>query len=260
MKHKLIHLVADYGVGDPAFTEVIQKLMGLDPDARVLPTSVPAFSTLSTGFWICQLATVNPVSGMIIYANTAPRKDKKEVRDRNEGERLMYSRLDNGVTIVGVNAGFCFSFIKPYMHNFRIVDVENKGSQFRSRDFYPEAVISISHGQDKYLGQEVNPETIAPVPPDQIAWIDGYGNIKTTTRVSSLHFKPGQPVLITLNGMSRTAFYTDGTFAVRDGELAYAPGSSGGKDRFMEIFLRGLSAWVEFGKPRVEQDFTVISQ
>jgi hypothetical protein len=57
--------------------------------------------------------------------------------------------------------------------------------------------------------------------------------------------------------MKRTAWFSDGTFSVREGELAFAPGSSGGKDRFMELFLRGLSAWKELGKPMGDEILAV---
>ncbi len=252
-----IHLIADYGVGDPAFSEVMQKLTLLGGDIRIFPTSVPAFSTIATGYWTSQFALVNPIAGMVIYTNTAPRKDKKEVRVQNEGEGLVYAKLTNGSVIVGVNAGYCFSFIKPFIAEFRKVNVANKGSQFRSRDFYPEAVIGIGKGDTTFLGEVLDTSLIPDVPANRIAWIDGYGNIKTTTRSSTVHFPPGQPVLVSLNGIKRTAFFTGGTFSVREGELAFAPGSTGGEDKFMELFLRGLSASKEFGKPSVEMEFTI---
>lgn len=252
-----IQLIADYGVGDPAFTEVVQKIKLIAPETEVYCTSVPKFSTLATGFWTAQLATVNPLPEMIIYTNTAPRKDNKEVRLHNEGEGLVYAKLKNGVEIVGVNAGYCFSFVKPIIKDIHLVNVANKGSQFRSRDFYPEVVIGISQGEQKYLGEQFSPKSIPDVPKQRVVWIDGYGNMKTTVRVSECKFKPGQPLEIMLNHMKRTAFFTDGSFSVREGELAFAPGSSGGEDRFMELFLRGLSAWKEFGKPNLEDEFTV---
>ncbi len=252
-----IQLVADYGVGDPAFGEVIQKLQLLAPGVRVHPTSVPAFSTLSTGFWTYQYAMVNALPGMGIYTNTAPRKDRKESRENNEGERLVYAKLKNGVQIIGVNAGYCFSFVKPFIAEFVAVNVANKGSQFRSRDFYPEAVIGILRGDAQFHGNSMPLAAIPDVPQNKIAWIDGYGNIKTSVRRSALSLEVGKPLTITLNGMKRTAFFSDGTFAVREGELAFSPGSSGGDDKFMEIFLRGLSAWKEFGKPHVEDEFSV---
>jgi len=253
----LLHLIADYGTGDPAFAEVMQKLYSLKSDFQIIPTSVPKFSTIATGFWTSQLALVNPVSGMVIYTNTAPRKDNKEKRVQNEGEGLVFAELDNGVKIIGVNAGYCFSFVKNHIKKFHTVQVANSGSQFRSRDFYPEAVAGILSSPESFIGTSIDLSSIPNVPDNRVAWIDGYGNMKTTSRVSQISFAPGQPVVISLNGMKRTAFFTDGTFSVREGELAFAPGSSGAGDRCMEIFLRGLSAWIEFGKPDIESEFTV---
>ena len=256
-KKLFIQLIADYCVGDPAFAEVVQKLKLLDPECEVFCTSVPKFSTLATGFWTAQLAQVNEVGGMVIYTNTAPRKDNKEIRQKNEGERLVYTKLGNGIEIIGVNAGYCFSFVKPYTKSFRVVNVANKGSQFRSRDFYPEAVVGLAQKKSGFLGDELDINSIPDTPQHRIAWIDGYGNLKSTVRVSQCRYNVGQALLVTLNGMKRTAFYTDGSFNVREGELAFAPGSSGGEDRFMEIFLRGLSAWKEFGKPHIEDEFVI---
>lgn len=253
----LIHLIADYGTGDPSFAEVVQKLTLLDRTIRVIRTSVPAFSTIATGFWTAQFALVNPVPGMMIYTNTAPRRDNRGGRLENEGERLKYALLDNGVRVVGVNAGFCFSFVKQRIREFYRVNVDNKGSQFRSRDFYPEAVVGITQGQTRWLGEKLDPGMVPDIPTHRIAWIDGYGNMKTTIRASELSYAPGQPLRVTVAGMKRIAYFTDGTFSVREGELAFAPGSSGGNDRFMELFLRGLSAWKEFGKPEIESEFTL---
>jgi S-adenosylmethionine hydrolase len=254
----LIQLIADYGVGDPAFGEVIQKLHHLCPTCRVVPTSVPPFSTISTGFWTYQYSVVNAYDNLIIYTNTAPRKDNQESRIENEGEHLAYAFLQNGVKVIGVNAGHSFTFIKPVIKEFYAVTVANKGSQFRSRDFYPEAVIGIANGDTKYIGEKLDISRLYEIPERRIAWIDGYGNMKTTVRESDMKkYKSGQPILISVNGMKRTAWYSNGTFSVREGELAFAPGSSGGSDKFMELFLRGLSAWKELGKPSVEEEFTM---
>jgi S-adenosylmethionine hydrolase len=253
-----IQLIADYGVGDPSFGEVIQKLKSMAPEASVYPTAVPSFNTIATGFWTSQFSTINTFPGMIIYTNTAPRKDNKESRKDNEGERLVYALLKNGMKVVGVNAGYCFSFIKHEIQTLYDVNVANKGSQFRSRDYYPEAVIGIAKGDEKYIGGTLDIASIPDLPGDRIAWVDGYGNIKTTMRQSAMKkFKSGQPVLVSLGNMKRTAWFSDGTFSVREGELAFAPGSSGGEDRFMELFLRGLSAWKELGKPAGDEILTV---
>ncbi len=255
---QFIQLIADYGVGDPAFGEVVQKLQSLAPGVIVNATAVPSFNTVATGFWTAQYAWVNSTPNMIIYTNTAPRKDDKESRKDNEGEHLVYALLSNGTKVVGVNAGYCFSFVKEKIKSFHKVNVANKGSQFRSRDFFPEAVVGIARGEDSFIGEKLDINEIPDIPTNKIAWVDGYGNVKTTVRQSDMKkFKSGQPLLVTLGSMKRTAWYSDGTFNVREGELAFAPGSSGGEDRYMELFLRGLSAWKEFGKPTGEEELTI---
>jgi hypothetical protein len=254
MSH-FIQMVADYGVGDPAFGEVIQKLLSIDPELKVHPTSVPSFSTLATGFWINQYAINDSPNNFIIYSNTAPRKDTKQERKNNEGEKLCYARLDNGCKIVAVNAGHCFSFVKHRLDNFNLVKIPNQGSQFRSRDFYPEAVVRILKGDQDIIGQELELSLIPDLPNNQLASVDGYGNLKSTIKRTDVEFNQGQKVKIRLNGVKRMGIYADGNFEVKEGELAFAPGSSGEEGQeFLEIFLRGGSAWEYFEKPSVESE------
>ncbi len=52
----LVHSIADYGHGDLAFAEVMQRIKLYLPDAEPMLTPVPAFSTLAAGFCIAQLA------------------------------------------------------------------------------------------------------------------------------------------------------------------------------------------------------------
>ena len=69
-----IHLVADYGDADPAFSEVVHRLTYEDPSITVQTTAVPPFSTVATGFWIEQLGLHNPAfDDLLVYSNTAPR-------------------------------------------------------------------------------------------------------------------------------------------------------------------------------------------
>lgn len=254
----LVHIIADYGSGDLAFAEVRQRFKHLLPEIEVYTSSAPSFSTLNTGFLIAQLTLYNPSERMFIYSNTAPRKDDTSKRDQNEGEPFVYAKLNNGVEICSVHAGWCFSFVKHEIKTFKVLNVPTKGSQFRSRDFWPQAAAEIIAGDPSgLLGPSLPKSTIANVPADLLMHIDSYGNLKTTTRKSQVKFKSGQKLAITLNQRTLTGWYANGNFAVKSGDLAFAPGSSGGDDPFMEIFLRSGSAYLAFAKPKVETEITI---
>ncbi len=256
--HPFIHIITDYGTGDPAFGEVNQRIHVLVPQATTHLTSVGAFDTLATGFWISQYALGPAPSPLYIFANTAPRKDKKTARKNNEGEKMMYGKLNNGVSIMAVNAGYCFSFVKKDLKDFREVSVENAGSQFRSRDFYPKALAALIQSGDG-VERKVDPATIPDFPSHQIAWVDGYGNIKTTIRKSTVDYKPGEKIKVIINGVIRTALVAGGNFSVAEGELSFSPGSSGYDDPFMELFLRGGSAHSLFNHPPTQSEIIVES-
>jgi S-adenosylmethionine hydrolase len=259
-----ISLIADYGTGDPAFAEVKQRLLMALPQAQIHELSVLPFSTLATGFWIAQLGLNPGPPDRLIYHNCAPRQDDPQARQDNEGEGLTYALLTNGVKVVGVNAGYTLSFIKEQAQSLQVVNVSRGGSQFRSRDVFPPAAAAIANGDFSVLGDAIDPRSIPDVPFDRVAWVDGYGNLKTTIPAHTLTLEPESKLVIRIGDVVSDAIYSDGSFRVPEGTLAFAPGSSGwitpnGQTlRWMELFLRGGSAWERFGRPRVNQTITLI--
>jgi S-adenosylmethionine hydrolase len=261
-----ICLIADYGTGDPAFTEVTQRLLKALPQAQIHPLSVPPFNTLATGFWIAQLGLNPGLADRLIYHNCAPRQDDPEARQDNEGEGLTYALLPNGVKVVGVNAGYTLAFIKEHAKALHAVNVSRGGSQFRSRDVFPPAAAAIAQSDFSLLGEALNPAQLPDAPLDRIAWVDGYGNIKTTIPDYTITLEPETKVVVRIGDVVSDAIYSDGSFKVPEGTLAFAPGSSGwtgasnGKPtRWMELFLRGGSAWRRFGKPRLNERVTLLA-
>ena len=119
----LVHIIADYGVGDLAFAEVVQRIKFYLPDAEPVLTPVPPFSTLAAGFCIAQLGLNEAPGGTLVYHNVAPREDDEDSRRANAGEALAFARLHTGVRVIGVNAGYTFSFLRdvvePYLRIFR---------------------------------------------------------------------------------------------------------------------------------------------
>src|SRR5437868_7419438 len=176
----LLHIIADYGHGDLAFAEVVQRIKMRLPDAEPALTPVPPFSTLAAGFCIAQLGLNPAPAGTIIYHNIAPRADHDDAREQNAGERLAFARLPNGVRVIGVNAGYTFSFVRDIAEELRWARVPEAGSQFRSRDLFPDTASDIALGKPDAFSDLIEPEEIPVAPFDAIAYVDGYGNLKTT--------------------------------------------------------------------------------
>ena len=259
----LVHIVADYGHGDLAFSEVIQRIRIHLPDAELVLTPVPAFSTLAAGFCIAQLGLNEAPPGTLIYHNVAPRADDSAARPENAGERLSYARLSTGVRVIGVHAGYTLSFIRDEAEKLRWAAASVEGSQFRSRDLFPQAAAAIALGVAGALGEEIDTSAVPDIPLHRIAYIDGYGNLKTTVRCDLVRLHSTTAYRVDIGGISREALASDGSFAVPQGEMALAPGSSGwqtrraGTVRWMELFLRGGNAWEAFGRPPIGTEIRV---
>ena len=247
----LLTVVADYGTGDLAFAEVRQRLALLLPDADVTAIPVPPFDTVSAGFCLAQLAFGEGPADRVLYANVAPRQDEDEPREDNAGERLVAARLESGVLVVGVAAGASLSFLAAEGVPLQAVNVPDAGSQFRSRDVFPDAVAGLVRGDDGLLGEEL---TVAPVPERSVVYTDGYGNLKTSWYDAPA--PAGSAVRVQIGNAEAEAVVSDGVFTVPAGAISFAPGSSGwprgdrnGDRVAYELFLRGGNAAELFGYP-----------
>lgn len=255
---KLIHMIMDYAPGDLALAEVVSALAAQIPgDYHWHITSVHSFDTVSTGFTLAQISNQSEAlrpKDTLVYANCAPRKDRREARTNNEGEGLLYGVLKSGARVMVVNSGYSLSFVRDDLQELWSVNVDTGGSQFRSRDNFPKLVGQAARGDLSFLVERLNPTEVIPAAPESaIGYIDSFGNLKTTLRdgaptLSAL--KPGQRVGVLINGVEMTATVAAGSFNVQEGDIALAPGSSGHSQKFWEIFQRGGSAWATFKKPR----------
>jgi hypothetical protein len=279
MKLHHIHVICDYGPGDMAFSEVRAALEGWadhyiaktpSENAPSLFTfnhaSVESFNTVETGFLLAQLGmqTVpqRPQS-TVVFANCAPRQDRSEARHNNEGEGLLYGELRSGVKILVVNSGYSLSFVKEDIILLKQVLVDKGGSQFRSRDIFPEAVIRAAMGTlDPLLGDTLNPSSVVhDRPAGVIGYRDSFGNLKTTYRAQDpvlKNLEPGRRFDVVINGITRKVKAATGSFSVDEGEIAFSLGSSGHENRFWEVFQRGGNAWETYGRPRVGAEVKLV--
>jgi hypothetical protein len=249
----LVHVVADYGIGDLAAAEVRAQLSVHLPGAEVTYTPVAPFDTVAAGFCVGQLALEQEPGDRLVYHNVAPREDRDDPRPGNEGEPLVFARLANQVPVVGVAAGWSFAFVAQEAEESYRVAVPPSGSQFRSRDAFPALLPRILAGDRSVLTAPLDRAELGSVPDRVVAYVDGYGNLKTTWHEAPA--QPGTVVRVRVGDVEAEALVGDGTFAVPAGELAFAPGSSGwptrngGQVRWFELLARGGNAAELFGNP-----------
>lgn len=264
----LLHVICDYVAGGMEFGEIINRLQfHLDaPHAvRIHPTEVPSLDTMAIGFVTAQYAYSPNQGKMFIYGNAAPRRDSSKAMKSNIDHGIKYARLKNGVEIVNVWSEYAFGFVKKDIVEFRDINCPNSGSQFRSRDFFPEKVAELVNGDRSSLGKELDISLIPEIPANQIAWTDGFGNIKTTMRKTDLlkmKLSPGNKVQVILNGVSMLGVISTGGFTVDRGVLAVNAGSSGYDNPFVELFLRvhhmsEKTAAVRFDYPEGGSEFEI---
>ena len=248
----LVHLVADYGPGDLAAAEVRASLAVHLPGADVTYTPVGPFDTVAAGFCVGQLALGEGPPQRLVYHNVAPREDRDEPRPDNDGEPLLAARLTNGTLVVGVAAGSTFAFVADDVEEVFRVAVPPSGSQFRSRDAFPPLLPRLLDGDPSVIGAPVDRSALPPVPERAVAYVDGYGNLKTTW--SEVPAEAGTRLRVRVGDVEADALVGGGTFDVPAGELSFAPGSSGwdtrsGRRQWCELLARGGSAAELFGFP-----------
>ncbi len=264
----LLYVICDYAPTGLEFAEITSRLQHFinDPHGvRIHPVSTPPLDTIAVGFVTGQLAFAPTNGKVFIYGNSAPRRSSAKAQVNNIDDGLKYVKLDNGTEIMQVYSEFSLSFVKDHIVEFRDVDCPDAGSQFRSRDFFPERVAKLINGDRSILTEELNVSDIDDVPSNLVAWTDGFGNIKTTMRKSDLDrmgLQSGEKVQVILNGVSMLGVVATGGFAVDRGVLAVNAGSSGYDDPYIELFLRvhhmkEKTAAVRFDYPEGGTEFEI---
>lgn len=214
---------------------------------------MPSFNTVATGFILAQLGSDPHLAGRgLVFANCAPRADKLSEREDNEGEGLLLALTRYEIPLIVVNSGHSLSFIKDDIKELWRLDVSRGGSQFRSRDLFPKAVQRFIQGDESLKGSRLEVDVVPDPPERQIGYVDSFGNLKTTVRQGDPFLetlKPGQRFAVRINGIRRSVRVAGGSFQVQEGDIAFAPGSSGRERPFWEIFQRSGSAWQTYGKP-----------
>jgi hypothetical protein len=218
---RLVQLVADYGPGELAYAELIQRLALAVPDAVVHLTRVAPGDTLAAGFCVAELALTEGPSDRIV------------AHDVGAG-RLCGGRTREGVWIVGPDAGWSWSFVSDELSRLCRLDASDLAL----------ACTHVAQGHPHAVCDPVPRASVPPVPQRVVAYIDSAGNVKTT--IAEAPAPAGSRIHIRIGGASAHALVA-GAEAIPDGELALAAGSGwpcrrGGRRCFFELVVGGGSA------------------
>ena len=285
----VLKILTDYPRDDLAHDEVHQSLVtacvtrGLNP-ANIDVGAIPSLDTIVAGFKTAQLVFNSKLGyGHIFHTNCAPRKNI--VSAKSQGEKIVLGMTSSGVVMLIVNAGYTLAPFYEAVHagemTFYQTSVPDSGSQFRSRDYFPDAMADLTlHmttrfsalGEQKilqllkahafreildglaYLKEPMSLSSFPYLPEGTIFYIDSFGNIKLNFK----HYKllqfhpPGTPLVIGIGNTVCDAVVGDAGFSMGEGVIAVTSGSSGwtvgrgSKAMFSEIFLRGASAASHF--------------
>lgn len=166
-----VHVVADYGRGDLAFAEVVRSLDAhFGHGLSYALASTKPFDTEANGQHLAKLATKLAGRKALVFHNVAPRRDDSEnVRIANVGEDLAAAWIGDTL-IVGPASGNSWAYVAALPNvSVRVVGFRGKGSQFRSRDYFPGRAAELwsmgPDGVNEYPELDVEPLTVAEVAP-----------------------------------------------------------------------------------------------
>lgn len=158
--------------------------LGIHGDVDV----VAATNTLLVGTTASELITnTQRPDRLIIAVNVAP-PDKKDGTKDNARRNFYVADLGDGVTVGGTVTGLEFSYIRPLIKDFyELTTTNSKGSQFRSLEILPEAVLGFSDTKrrgeliaDGTLKKVENIDAIVPAVPNRthVLEVDNFNNVK----------------------------------------------------------------------------------
>ncbi len=285
----VLKILTDYPRDDLAHDEVHQSLVTACVSRGIYPANidvgaVPGMDTIVAGFKTAQLVFNSKLGyGHIFHTNCAPRKNIVSIK--SQGEKIVLGITSQGVVALMVNSGYSiapfFEAVKAGEMMFFQTSVPDSGSQFRSRDFFPDAMADLTlHlatrfaalGEDKinqllkarafreildgfsYLGAELDLDSFPHLPEATVYYVDSFGNIKLNYKHKALlaQHAVGTKLVVAIGNTVVDAIVGDVGFSMGEGVIAVTAGSSGWsvgtgeKAMFAEIFLRGGRAEAQF--------------
>ncbi len=265
--------------------DIVSGLSGIEaPEVISGKTLAQSWSTSAFDFAQTTRKSLRGV-GRVTFLNCAPRLDERgaDGNHSNKGEPVYVGILPNG-HVITANSRYNFAYFRDMVEDGTLelfeAKVQPDGTQFRSRDIFPEHAAVLTHrltinshlwksemsldsrrelleavGYIKTNEPALRAEDIPKLNAFTVASIDVHGNVKTNTRLSELSeqtkawLSSDKGVRIRLGDQVLNARFTERMFDRAEGETGFSVGSSGSNwvgaaadDGFLEVSIIGKAA------------------
>lgn len=244
---KNLIIIGDYCSDSLVNQELKSSLLGhlTEPLSSSISFVDSSPNTIHTAFLLKQIliteSRLGDPNNLVIFVNTDPRIQTNKGVEKAQGADFVVAKMGNGAYICGPNAGYSFSLIQKEIEYLYLYPNLDKGTQFRSRELYMPVCARLMEGkQDEMALEEIRQTIIPSLSGFYLGHIDNYGNMKTTINKSYLkgRHEYGDLIKITLNGITKEAYYVNNMFAKEPETLVIAPGSSGmPDDPYLELIV-----------------------
>jgi hypothetical protein len=156
---RLLHLVADYGGGDLAYAELVQRVALIVPGTEIVVTQVPPGDTLAAGYCVARLAlTPGPADRLVVHDVGMQGPETAGIR------RFCFGRTRDGVAVVGANVGFAWSFVAEHVSGPCYLEVPADGPPLRAPELLAAAIVRVANRQPHAIAGIVPRGAIRPAP------------------------------------------------------------------------------------------------
>lgn len=258
-ENRLLSLITDCR-DDNARARVLTRAAGLLPAMPVATIGVA--SDLEAGLNLVDQLDASDGQPGIILVNVAPRNGY--AKKWENGTPFGWLEV-NGTHIFGTVAGQVFSLLQKvlgeklevkvfdFIAAIRQLNLPNgkkhylTSTQFRSFEFLPRLAALVLTGKKLRMAEFAE----IPLAPSAIAWVDCFGNVKTSLLPEEAGFASGKTATLHASGKSRKLVCYQRLKDIPDGESGLVIGSSGLwvgdlNRRFLEIMVNGGSAAAHF--------------
>lgn len=277
-------LVTDCGGSDRGRYEIAARRSFWPVEPQITFFGTQSMNTLHAGFTTAAhaLSTIDHFGPLLdkeadplvhrekigILDNAAPRhgtENGKKLRGagrKGEGEEIYALLLDNGVWVVGPNAGLNFYFLQPRVRqSYLVTDTSGMTTPFRSMEVMVPALAKVLGARDHANIQLTAKPLVVPEPEKGIfvADWDEHGNLYVVS-IGGEEWVPGlgEHRVFKIGEKIARLRHVDGIFAGQTGEPTLTTGSlklNGNLVHYMVVV--GFSARELFGNPAIGARVTI---